>query len=479
MEDELTTDLDILSIIRVIIKKFWIILYIAIICAIGTDVFFTINYKPIYQTTSQFLVTAKENSTYSSKMTIISTKEMAEKFSYLLSSSVMAKEVAKNLGYASLPGTIETSVVGESSILSVTVNADSPLNAYNIMNNLILSYNNVSKHMDDSALIEPLDNIRMPSYPSNAVDSKRNLMLGFGGGALVSLGIIVLLELLKDDLKTEKHVEKKLDIKLFGTLYEEKRNYFKVKRKRSLLINDIATSFEYIENIKEIRFKLTHFLTNNDLKSVLITSTFENEGKTTLAVNLALSLAMTGAKVLLIDMDLKKPSLYKIFGLNKNEIISFEKMLKLKDYHQAINKNLMGIDVLANSQSYIDSELLIDDSKLEQLFQNLKNEYDYIIVDSAPVLVAEDTVGLSSKVDTTLFVARENYGKVRYINDAIDLIKEIDGNLIGCVLTRCFKLPFSKVVNYGRYHGYYENRYKKLFKDSQKEVKLQQGDMNE
>ena len=370
-------------------------------------------------------------------------------------------------------------MVGESSILSVTVNADSPLNAYNIMNNLILSYNNVSKHMDDSALIEPLDNIRMPSYPSNAVDSKRNLMLGFGGGALVSLGIIVLLELLKDDLKTEKHVEKKLDIKLFGTLYEEKRNYFKVKRKRSLLINDIATSFEYIENIKEIRFKLTHFLTNNDLKSVLITSTFENEGKTTLAVNLALSLAMTGAKVLLIDMDLKKPSLYKIFGLNKNEIISFEKMLKLKDYHQAINKNLMGIDVLANSQSYIDSELLIDDSKLEQLFQNLKNEYDYIIVDSAPVLVAEDTVGLSSKVDTTLFVARENYGKVRYINDAIDLIKEIDGNLIGCVLTRCFKLPFSKVVNYGRYHGYYENRYKQLFKDSQKEVKLQQGDMNE
>ena len=60
MEDELTTDLDILSIIRVIIKKFWVILYVAIICDIGTDVFFTINYKPIYQTTSQFLVTAKK-----------------------------------------------------------------------------------------------------------------------------------------------------------------------------------------------------------------------------------------------------------------------------------------------------------------------------------------------------------------------------------------------------------------------------------
>lgn len=479
MEDELTIDLDILSIIRVIIKKFWIILYLAIICAIVTDVFFTLNYTPVYQTTSQFLVTAKENSTYSSKMTIISTKEMAEKFSYLLSSSVMAKEVAKNLGYTSLPGTIETSVVGESSILLVTVSADSPLNAYNIMNNLISSYDNVSKHMDDSALIEPLDNIRMPTYPSNAVNSKRNLMLGFGGGALVSLGIIVLLELLKDDLKTEKHVEKKLDIKLFSTLYEEKRNYFKVKRKRSLLINDIATSFEYIENIKDIRFKLAHFLTTNNLKSVLITSTFENEGKTTLAVNLALSLVKTGAKVLLIDMDLKKPSLYKIFELNKDDIISFEQMLKLKDYHQAINKKLMGVDVLVNSQSYTDSELLIDNSKLEQLFQNLKKEYDYIIVDSAPVLVAEDTVGLSSKVDATLFVARENYGKVRYINDAIDLIKEIDGNLIGCVLTRCFKLPFSKVVNYGRYHGYYENRYKKLFKDSQKEVKLQQGDINE
>lgn len=479
MEDELTIDLNILSIIRVIVKKFWIILYVAIICAIGTDVFFMINYTPEYQTTSQFLVTAKENSTYSSKMTIISTKEMAEKFSYLLSSSVMAKEVAQNLGYETLPGTIETSVVGESSILLVTVKANTPLNAYNIMNNLISSYDSVSKHMDDSALIEPLDQIRIPAAPSNSINSRQNLILGFGIGALASLGLIVLLELLKDDLKTEKQVEKKLDINLFGTLYEERRNYFKVKRKRSLLINDIATSFEYIENVKVIRSKLEYYLSTNKLKSVLITSTFENEGKTTLAVNLALSLAKTDAKVLLIDMDLKKPSLYKVFGLDRDKIISFKEVLESKNYQKAIFKDVMGIDILANDESYIDSELLLDNEELENIFTKLKNSYDYIIVDSAPVLVAEDTISLSNKVDATLFVARENYGKVRYINDAIDLIKEINGNLIGCVLTRCFKLPFSKVATYGRYHGYYENRYKKIFKDSQKEVALQQGDLDE
>lgn len=66
--------------------------------------------------------------------------------------------------------------------------------------------------------------------------------------------------------------------------------------KRNILINDITTSFEYVENIKTIRSKLEHYLTTNKMKSVLITSTLENEGKSTLAVNLALSFSKTGAK---------------------------------------------------------------------------------------------------------------------------------------------------------------------------------------
>ena len=258
MEDEITIDLDILSVIRVIIKKIWIVLYVGVICAIGLDTFYIVTYQPEYQTSSQFLVTVKENATYNTWTTIISTQEMAEKFSYLLSSSVMAKEVADNLNFDTLPGVIETSVLDESSIVTVNVKADSPINAYNIMNNLISSYSDVSMHMDEDAILEPLDEIRLPVTPSNHLNSRRNLLIGFAVGAVVSMGLIILYELLKDDIKTEKHVEKKLDISLFGTLYEEKRGYLKFRKKRNILINDITTGFEYVENIKTIRSKLEH-----------------------------------------------------------------------------------------------------------------------------------------------------------------------------------------------------------------------------
>ncbi|MFQ7193519.1 polysaccharide biosynthesis tyrosine autokinase [Thomasclavelia spiroformis] len=478
MEDEITIDLDILSVIRVIIKKIWIVLYVGVICAIGLDTFYIVTYQPEYQTSSQFLVTVKENATYNTWTTIISTQEMAEKFSYLLSSSVMAKEVADNLNFDTLPGVIETSVLDESSIVTVNVKADSPINAYNIMNNLISSYSDVSMHMDEDAILEPLDEIRLPVTPSNHLNSRRNLLIGFAVGAVVSMGLIILYELLKDDIKTEKHVEKKLDISLFGTLYEEKRGYLKFRKKRNILINDITTSFEYVENIKTIRSKLEHYLTTNKMKSVLITSTLENEGKSTLAVNLALSFSKTGAKVLLVDMDLKKPSLHKILTLDQSKIMSLEQTLENKKYQQAVFKNIWGIDVIVNDKTFIDSELLLENIDLNDLFNELKKHYDYIIVDSAPVLAGEDTAILSSKIDATLFVTRQNYGKVRYINDAIDLIKDTGGNLIGCILTRCFKLPFTKMVNYGHYHNYYGNHYRKLFKESQEEIKKSQGDLN-
>lgn len=243
------------------------------------------------------------------------------------------------------------------------------------------------------------------------------------------------------------------------------------------MINDISTGFEYVENIKTIRSKLEYYLRNNHQKSVLVTSALENEGKSTFAVNIALSLGQTGAKVLLVDFDLKKPSIYKIFEINKRDEISIKDVLKNQNLvDKKIHKNVEGIDLLINSESFNDSELLIDNESTSLLFNKLYTMYDYIIVDSAPVLVAEDTLVLSNRLDTTLFVTRQNYGKVQYINDAIDLVKEINGNLIGCVLTRAFRLPLSRAAGYGGYYNYRENHYHRLFKESQAKIEKNNGE---
>ena len=144
-------------------------------------------------------------------------------------------------------------------------------------------------------------------------------------------GLIAILSFLKDTVRKPKEVSRKLDAKLLQTLYHEKIYKTwkaRIHRKKSpVLLTNPGTSFQYVEDMKKLARKVSSKMKEKNAKTLLVASVEENEGKSTVAANLALALAEESEKVLLIDADLRKPSQYKIFGLDQEEIQQFGEVL--------------------------------------------------------------------------------------------------------------------------------------------------------
>ena len=151
---------------------------------------------------------------------------------------------------------------------------------------------------------------------------------------VLEAGLVVMFSLMRETVKEEKGFSDKIDSKLIGTISHE-RPHLSVKerirgKKRALLINDAYSSLRFTEDYQKIATKLEYLNKNSDKKVLTVTSIAENEGKSTIAVNLALALSGRGYKVALIDLDVKKPSIYKIFDFYDEDSHEFADVLSHK-----------------------------------------------------------------------------------------------------------------------------------------------------
>ena len=168
----------------------------------------------------------------------------------------------------------------------------------------------------------------------------------------------------------------------------------------------------------------------------MVTSIAENEGKTTVAANMAIALAEKGYRVLIVDMDLRKPAVYKIFqqditkdaGLGKalNEPEQLEDILKFDKKNQ--------IYLLLNRNSYSDSQEMLSSERMQRLVQQCREKMDYVIVDTPPAVVSSDAELICALADASMLVVRQDWVDIRDINDGMDVLKQGKGEFIGYML---------------------------------------------
>lgn len=280
-----------------------------------------------------------------------------------------------------------------------------------------------------------------PVSPRSKITYLIALILGVG----IPVGVIYLLELTKFKIEGRADVEKLTSAPIVGDipLTDEKQGAIAVFENQNNLMS---------ETFRNVRTNL-QFMLGNGKKVILVTSTVSGEGKSFISGNLAISLSLLGKKVVIVGLDIRKPGLNKVFNISKKE-------QGITQYLANPEKNLMDLVQLSDVSKnlYIlpggtvppnPTELLARDG-LDKAIETLKKNFEYVILDTAPVGMVTDTLLIGRVADLSVYVCRADYTR----KNEYTLINElIDGNKLPNLCTVINGLDLKK-RKYGYYYGY-------------------------
>lgn len=280
-----------------------------------------------------------------------------------------------------------------------------------------------------------------PVAPRSKITYLIALILGVG----IPVGVIYLLELTKFKIEGRADVEKLTSAPIVGDipLTDEKQGAIAVFENQN---NPMSETF------RNVRTNL-QFMLGNGKKVILVTSTVSGEGKSFISGNLAISLSLLGKKVVIVGLDIRKPGLNKVFNISKRE-------QGITQYLANPEKNLMDLVQLSDVSKnlYIlpggtvppnPTELLARDG-LDKAIETLKKNFEYVILDTAPVGMVTDTLLIGRVADLSVYVCRADYTR----KNEYTLINElIDGNKLPNLCTVINGLDLKK-RKYGYYYGY-------------------------
>ena len=219
------------------------------------------------------------------------------------------------------------------------------------------------------------------------------------------------------------------------------------------LITDSAP-FEYVEAYKSLRTNFNFVTMNGKNRAIVVTSALSDEGKTSLAINLAISLVQAENKVLLIDADMRNPSVHRYLRMKKDPTLGLSTLLsgdvKVGD---CLMKTEYGFDVIPGGPLPPNPVELIESDAMRNLLKAGSDLYDYIICDAPPVGMITDAAALSPLCDGVLYVVRQKFANRNQVRSAIKSLQTVNAKILGTVLTQC-TIPNKPYKNRGYKYDY-------------------------
>ena len=428
-----------------VLKKMWkqcIVLIISML--ILSVVVANKRYVPYYTASATYAINIAEDMTQgiSSNQSFFNNsaaEQMAETFPYILTSGVLQRKVARDLNVPAISGNLSATVTPNTNFLVIAVRDVNPESAYNTLQSVVKNYPSVSELIIGKINMELLDETGIPKFQDNPKNLKISAVKGILAGIVISIIWIFLVAFLRRTIRREEDCARYFNARCLGSIPRIRHKVRSRNNIQQLNIMDENMDPSFVEAFQILTNKVEYSVEKNHTKSILITSALAGEGKSTIAVNLALNLAFEGKKVILIDGDLRNPSDSQILSVdNKKGLVDYltgkvelkECLIEGKD----IFKSQIPFWFVPGGKAVPDGAELLESVRMKRLIEKWEEQVDYVIIDSAPVGLLTDATVLGEFVDNTIFVIKKDYAKVDYILEGMEQLTEDNIHMIGCIL---------------------------------------------
>ncbi len=286
---------------------------------------------------------------------------------------------------------------------------------------------------------------QIPSAPISP-NILQNVLLAAAAGLVLAGGVVLLLEYLDDTIKSSEDVERILKHTTLGSI----ARISPVRKPGDALITLHHPRSPTAEDYRVLRTNLRYSGIENPGGALLVTSANPGEGKTTTAANLAVALAQSGKRVILVDADLRRPGLHPLFGLDNHVGLSTLFLEEAPSLDAAMQKTTVpGLRVLASGEPPPNPAELLDSKRMNEILLELRSEADMVVVDSPPLLVVADANILASRCSGAVLVVDSGRTRTESARKVMENLTRSRVKILGIVLNR--------MTN--RRSGYYNNYY--------------------
>ena len=468
------------QLLMVLLRRGWIIMMVGILCAIITFVGTYYLITPKYQSSTMFYVNNSDlNLDSLTSGDIVAAQELVESYIVILESRETLLEIKDYAGVdrsvSEMQSMISAASVNSTEIFKVVVTSPDPEEAHAIANAIAEILPKRISTIIEGTSAKVVDHsvvANHPSSPSYVV----NTMVGFVLGFLCSGAIIVLREVFDVIIRGEEDVQRSCSHPVLAAVPDmnapSKGGYYeRDRKKRANPLTDKETvligggiSFAASEAYKLLRTKLQFsFVDDSDCHILGISSAMAGEGKSLSSVNLAYSLAQLEKRVLLVDCDMRRPSLNAKLPIQKTPGLSnyLTRQEQLDNLMQHYSSGQTNFDIIAAGRNPPNPIELLSSNRMQELLNQLRKAYDYIILDLPPVGEVSDALVAAKLVDGILLVVRQNYCDRRALSNAVEQFHFVDGRVLGVVLNCTVEDSFHyrSYRYYKRYHNRYEGSY--------------------